>query len=208
MITIDHQLLNHPYFIPQWECKTLVLGTFNPEGGSKVNYFYGRETNYFWKAISVIDQKNENYYHTQIAFNNDNHIELMKRYHFGCVDIVRSVICPEYFVERITGQGYSDPNLFNKIANKTYNFNHIKEYIINSRDKDVKVTRIINTVGNRFDFPHPREFANILNDFKRFCEEKNIEFFSCPSASGYAVRTHKTEFDDLLTLYKNSLISL
>jgi len=41
---INHQLLEKDFFIPNWDCKTIVLGTFNPEGGEPVNYFYGIKT--------------------------------------------------------------------------------------------------------------------------------------------------------------------
>jgi hypothetical protein len=36
MQTIKHKFQDNP--IPTWECKTLILGTFNPEKGSNADY--------------------------------------------------------------------------------------------------------------------------------------------------------------------------
>ncbi len=42
MKTICHQLYSETYYVPNWPIKHLFLGTFNPEGGEKVPYYYGR----------------------------------------------------------------------------------------------------------------------------------------------------------------------
>lgn len=47
MKLINHQFINEPFFLPNWEVKHLLIGTFNPEkiseGGVSVNYYYGRQ---------------------------------------------------------------------------------------------------------------------------------------------------------------------
>ena len=75
----NHQLLGKESFIPNWECKTIVLGTFNPEGGKPVNYFYGRKSNYFWRAVSLIDNKDELFYHN--SFYYDKILQVPKQQH-------------------------------------------------------------------------------------------------------------------------------
>jgi hypothetical protein len=52
-ITIYHQLCKEEFYIPNWEIKYLFLGTFNPDGGQKVNYYYGRNSNQTWKILSL-----------------------------------------------------------------------------------------------------------------------------------------------------------
>ena len=201
MITINHQFLNKSFFIPTWECKTLVLGTFNPEYGKKVNYFYGRCENHFWKTISLIENQVEQYYHSIITLNCDKHFTLMREKKFGCIDIICSVQCKESDKESICGEGFRDKNLFKKSIEKVYNFENIKDYI----NKYNTVTKIINTVGDRFTKPKPNEFKKKLNDFKNFCEKKKINFIDCHSASAHAVNTGKTKEEDLCKLYKEHL---
>lgn len=203
-----HQLLNKSFFIPNWDCKTLVLGTFNPEGGAPVNYFYGRNSNYFWKAISVIDGRSEHFYHEKISNDQNDHIVLMKKNKFGCADIIKSIDCPNESIGRINGGGYSDQFIFSGNVIRQYNFEDLKKYINSQNHRDIKVTKIINTAGQRFDNPTPREFSVQLNDFINFCKTNKIDFISSPSASAYAVRTHRTDFEKLKDFYKLHLINI
>jgi hypothetical protein len=54
MVTVNHQLINEPFFVPKWNVKHLFLGTFNPEGGDPVPYFYGRSKNFTWKILNEV----------------------------------------------------------------------------------------------------------------------------------------------------------
>jgi len=204
MEKVNHQLLEKDFFIPNWDCSTIILGTFNPVGGTNVNYFYGRESNYFWKAISLIDKKKEDYYHSCIRENRDDHFKLMKDNKFGCIDIIKSVNCPIERLNTIVGNGYTDQNLFHGAIERIYQFEEIKRFIERIHSSDLK---IINTVGQRFDNPAPVEFAIKLNDFKNFCNNKNVEFISSPSASAYAVRRGTTNFQDLQKFYKSHIFN-
>jgi len=204
----NHQLLEKDFFIPNWDCKTIVLGTFNPEGGEPVNYFYGRITNFFWRAISLIDNKEELFYHNSILNNQRDHFKLMKDKKFGCADIIKTIEFPDEIAQRINGGGYPDQVLFRKNVIRYYNFDNIKNYIAKQNQSDIKVAKIINTVGNRFDNPTPKEFSKNLNNFKEFCKINNIEFISSKSASQYAVNTHKTDFEKLKDFYRIHLFSI
>lgn len=207
MKIINHQLLDKSFFIPKWDCKTLVLGTFNPDGGDCINYFYGRKSNYFWKAISAIDNKNELFYYTLITNNRNDYFELMKNRKFGCTDVIKMIECPNEVIGNVNGRGYNDQVLFNGQIIRHYNFDDIKNYIVTHSQKTVKVTKIINTVGNRFDLPTPLEFSDHLSDFIKFCKINNIEFISSPSASAYAVKTHRTDFEKLKEFYRLHLFT-
>ena len=180
---INHQLLSKEYFIPNWECNTLFLGTFNPAGGEEVNYFYGRNSNNFWKAISRLFNKQEDgHFHNLMVSNFCEFIQFMKDNKFGCVDIIRSVVVNVDCEENITGKGYSDQNLFNMThVARNYNFEEIENYIINKET----VTTIINTVGQRFDNMQPKELKIQLTKFKKFCVDKNINYIEeCPTVTG------------------------
>ena len=56
MRTIKHKFYENS--LPTWECKTLILGTFNPEIGSDADYYYGRIrptggwSNRFWPSVN------------------------------------------------------------------------------------------------------------------------------------------------------------
>mgnify|MGYP006206611889 CR=1 FL=1 len=52
-IPINHQFLESDFFIPNWECETLILGSFNPGCGERTDYFYGRPRNRFWRAMEL-----------------------------------------------------------------------------------------------------------------------------------------------------------
>ena len=54
MEEILHQFSDKDFYIPKWKIKHLFIGTFNPKGGEKVKYYYGRETNKTWKILSEI----------------------------------------------------------------------------------------------------------------------------------------------------------
>ena len=68
---IQHQLLNSDLFIPQWNVKHLFLGTFNPQGGDTVSYFYGRSRNQTWPTLSKI-------FKTELNPNNSDFFEKIK----------------------------------------------------------------------------------------------------------------------------------
>ncbi|WP_289060370.1 hypothetical protein [uncultured Zobellia sp.] len=68
MHKINHQFLNMPFYTPDWEISHLFLGTFNPEGGDNVNYFYGRSKNKTWKLLSEIFNEDFNPEELEIFF--------------------------------------------------------------------------------------------------------------------------------------------
>lgn len=189
---INHQLLNNN-FLPNWKIKTLVLGTFNPEGGDIVDYFYGRNRNNFWKALAELQKLQRNSYYQ----NFEEKLKCMKLFEFGCTDIIRSVVVNENYIQNIIGNGYSDNKLFN-LANvhRTYQMDIIKNYLIKN-----EVKKVINTWGKR---EIPNEFLNHVNDLNNFCNEHNIIFVdACPSPSP---RSNAT-FQQLCEFYKKHLLN-
>jgi hypothetical protein len=40
---INHKFLDNEFNNPKWDVNTLILGTFNPQGGKEfADYYYGR----------------------------------------------------------------------------------------------------------------------------------------------------------------------
>jgi hypothetical protein len=50
---IKHQFKTSSFSKPNWEIKLLFIGTFNPEGGESVPYYYGRNKNKFWELLAI-----------------------------------------------------------------------------------------------------------------------------------------------------------
>ncbi|WP_448104614.1 hypothetical protein [Pedobacter panaciterrae] len=67
--------------LPNWEVKTLIIGTFNPElkwhEGNKAEYYYGRTANYFWSILPCfagLKAIAHNDVNTQLTFLQQNQI--------------------------------------------------------------------------------------------------------------------------------------
>lgn len=145
-MTESHQFLSEEFFIPTWKVKYLFLGTFNPAGGEKVNYFYGRESNYTWKILSEIFETNFNPY---LKSDLDIFINFLKSKGIACMDIIREVSFDEnnYDSRKVQGQGYKDSNIINKKVARIYNTSAIIAII-----KANPAIRVFSTWGNGSDF--------------------------------------------------------
>lgn len=130
MKLINHQFKNEVFFVPNWTVNHLFLGTFNPEGGEKVNYFYGRKRNRTWELLSNIFNENLN------PINSD-FFEKIKKNGIACMDVIESVHANESLVDKITGKGYSDSAIINKTVNRNYNSKNILDVI--NKNRNIKV---------------------------------------------------------------------
>lgn len=119
---IQHQLLNSDLFIPQWNVKHLFLGTFNPQGGDTVSYFYGRSRNQTWPTLSKI-------FKTELNPNNSDFFEKIKTLKIACMDMICSVEAPENMLSQILGNGYSDSKIINGYTFREYNTANIMKII-------------------------------------------------------------------------------
>lgn len=126
MVTIKHQLIEQEFFIPQWKIKHLFLGTFNPEGGVHVPYYYGRRKNFTWKILNEIfpgEFRNED-----LSMRSD-FFERLEVNGVGCMDVIRSVQIAEENVHLVTGKGYSDGRIINNKVKRDYNTTEINKVI-------------------------------------------------------------------------------
>jgi hypothetical protein len=125
MKNISHQL---KYLRTDWKVKHLFLGTFNPEGGKIVPYYYAREKNLFWNILSHLFQENFNPYSADF-------FELLHKHGIACIDMIQSLekIDGKEFSNQekleITGKGYSDSKIINGKIRRNYNTKSIKEII-------------------------------------------------------------------------------
>lgn len=165
--------------------KKLILGSFNPynPNGDNADYYYGRSTNYFWKAIAEIHNMNPN-----IFFNNLNlKLEYMHEYKFCFSDIINSVeinsqnvneLALNRFIDQKIHSEFSDQVLFtsrtsfenNQITlERSYNSN------ILSLLEEGRILKIIHTMGNntigRNLITSPKEIALGINGFQGYINE-------------------------------------
>ncbi len=121
-IQIFHQLKDKYFYFPNWELKYLLVGTFNPTGGDRVNYFYGRESNYCWPTLSKIFEK-------ELNPESESFIEALKELGIACVDMIDSVDVEDSWKDKVTGKGYSDSNIIRKKVIREYNTEDILKII-------------------------------------------------------------------------------
>jgi hypothetical protein len=130
MKIINHQLINEPFFIPDWDVKHLLIGTFNPEGGEPVNYYYGRPKNQTWNLLSKI-------FHCDFNPNSQDFFALLRKNKIACVDMINQLKASVNRVDRIIGKGYKDTEIINGSVERLYNTVAIKEII--EKNENIKV---------------------------------------------------------------------
>ena len=173
---------------------TLILGSFNPNNPNEnTDFYYGRNTNHFWKSISRNLKLPENHF----TKNLQNKIDCMDKYQFFFCDMIDSielkcdnnVILNQYINEHIY-TNYSDIELFrvrpyvfrNNEIFKKVNYNDL---IIEVLEQN-KISRVIHTLGN--SRINKNALANPLNNnlgFNPFvtlisntCINNQIEFIT------------------------------
>jgi hypothetical protein len=167
----NHQFVNKPLiYFPSWKVNKIFLGTFNPENGTKVDYYYCREKNKFW---NILLEK----YNNKIIKNDFSSLkQFMIQNKFGCIDVIKSITYPESFESKIKNN-YFDKNLFRVKGGfeRIYIYERIQKYII---ENNVKV--VFTTWGKG---KLNKEFEILNNHFRQFCNLYNIEFINLESCS-------------------------
>lgn len=181
---VKHQFLDMVFFTPNWKADILVLGTFNPSCGEQVDYFYGRNRNKFWKAISLAFKISNDSLTTL-----EGKLSFLKKHDIACMDMIQKVIVNDSTKINDLINGYSDQKLFggtrDKSLERVYNTQNIKSYLEKFNPK-----KIIYTWGKR---NNPVEFRNEISEIKNFCKKKNIKFIDdCPSPSSRSRSTKES----------------
>lgn len=138
--------------------KTLILGSFNPNNpnpNQNTDFYYGRNTNHFWKSIARNLNLPENHF-----FNNlQNKKDYMAKYKFFFFDLIKSIDLEcnnidvlNRFVDQHIFTNYSDNVLFkvypynfedHLICKKIYFNNQIIEFL-----EQNQIAKVIHTLGN------------------------------------------------------------
>jgi hypothetical protein len=203
----------------------LILGSFNPYNlnGNNTDYYYGRNTNYFWKAIAEINNLNPN-----IFFNNlDLKLEYMKLYRFCFLDVIdyieivsqenNDLIINNFINQKIYNE-FSDQVLFttntlfqnnNITVRRTYN-GSILNLIQNGRIQKIIHTMGNNTININFTTKWQENMLGV-NGFQGFINQilnqNNINFISQSySPSGRAVKIGGTNYFNGLKNWLNEHI--
>ena len=163
MKTTNHQFKHLTIYIPNWKINTLFIGTFNPEFGEKVNYYYGRPKNRFWKLISELTGKD-------IHPNDKEFFLKIKNSKIGCIDLIDNVSYLEEKHLEINGKGYSDQIILKNDVIKSYNTNIIIDLIKLNNLNEVYITR--NVKGFR---------KEQLIEIKKIKKFSNVIYLSSPS---------------------------
>lgn len=190
--------------------KTLILGSFNPFNPNRNNtdYYYGRNTNYFWKIIAIHLLKPENYFFIEsdglTPFKKK--IAIMNKYKFCFYDVVdiltltsnNEMILNQYINEKIH-IGFDDSKLF--VTNTKFNGVNIKiergynKRIINLLEQGT-IKKVIQTMGkNRIKenlkaYPVRDGFHNYIKEITNICSKKDICFIP-NSYSPSQIAVHK-----------------
>lgn len=136
----QHLLGNHA-LLPEWRCRTLIIGTFNPENiwvpDNEALYYYGRSL-FFWNVTPKFAGLNA------IANNNlAAQFEFLINYQIGLTDLIirindADINNPEHLA-RVRSYRDADLELFN---NFTWNTPQIINYINQNQIEAVYFSRL------------------------------------------------------------------
>ncbi len=186
--------------------ETLILGSFNPNNPyGNTDYYYGRRTNYFWRAIAQL-----NNLHPDIFLDNlELKYEYMRINRFCFLDLINSIEITTDSSQNLLNE-FTDKKIFKEFTDQTLftsktNFNGGK--IIISRNYNLEIPNLVrnsgiikiahtlgnNRISNQFR-TNPREKRLGQNGFESLINQihdiNNINFISnSVSPSGYAVNT-------------------
>jgi hypothetical protein len=176
MQTIKHKFYKNP--LPTWDCKTLILGTFNPEIGSDADYYYGRIrptggwSNRFWPAVNSYLAANFPKIPQAEKRVLQSKIKIMTQLKFGCVDIISGVDCVN--VDNIIGNGFSDSAIFDTLNKVYFNTELIIDFINTN-----EIKRVISSFGKGSSLNQSAlcEIDKIINA----CSKADFHLFELPA---------------------------
>jgi len=201
---------------------TLIIGSFNPynNSGTNADYYYGRNSNYFWKIISKITENQDDDYYTASEISHVDRLNRKKealKNKFICLDLIKSIDVNgeekdvDNFIQNHVLKNFFDSKIFtsihrkkNVIISRAYDTQRIVN-IINSK----KIKSVIHTLGGRINSlkTSPSELSKEIEIIRNVCNENDIEFiFSSESPSQINVnRFHFGEIGNLVSHYRSLL---
>jgi hypothetical protein len=165
---VNHRFLNEDFNNPKWNVNTLILGTFNPSGEEFADYYYGRVklskkgkkrfSNRFWPSLSTYLQSIDNSQAVLLPGDLNSKVNLMSKFNFACLDLIRSVEVSEDKKVDIIGNGYKDQPLFSTTTKRHYSTKDIVSLI-----KEKKIKKVIASWGAFTDAKNPKSVRAEVN---------------------------------------------
>ena len=166
---LDSPLLNK--LLPTWKCKTLIIGTFNPENDfhpkNSADFFYQRKKNYFWDVLPLLSgEKGIDKEDTSAQ------IKFLKNHEIGITDILLSIEDAEStnkcHVRLLAGVKDEDIEFFTELK---WNTNNIIEFINKNKIKAVFFTKLGNLDKVKI---HENSFEYQMRKIEENCKDKKI----------------------------------
>lgn len=156
--------------LPKWNCKTLIIGTFNPEGrfhrDNVANFFYQRKRNYFWDVFPLISGDS--------AIEKDNteaQIDFLRQHGIGITDLLLSIRdadpANERHVHKISTVKDSDIESFHQFK---WNTDSIIEFINQNQCTHVYFTKL----GTDVAHPPENSFEFQMRLIESFCQGQGV----------------------------------
>lgn len=163
IMTCTHKFFGHPShlgdeqgLLPNWNVRTLIVGTFNPENiwhpANKASYYYGRTKNYLWKALPRFANL------PPILHNNvEEQLEFLNEHSIGITDLLIRINDAEIdnleHVRRIRTVLDDQIELFSDF---TWNTPHIVDYLQTNNIEAIYFTKLgtpgaVNVNPNSFE---------------------------------------------------------
>jgi hypothetical protein len=158
-----------------WNCNTLILGTFNPFDGPYADYYYGRikngvYSNQFWPSLEkfLSSVKNQNIQIRPGSLNSK--IEIMRELKFCCLDLIKSVDTDENIES-----DFSDHKLLKKNIKREYFTYEIISFILKNNIK-----KVICSWGKGTSIKL-KEFRNEISYIQENCPDTLFKLYELPA---------------------------
>ena len=169
---INHKFLDNEFNNPKWDVNTLILGTFNPQGGKEfADYYYGRVkdsgksksfSNNFWPSLSKYIKSIDNTHIDLFPGDFSSKENLMIKFKFTCLDLISRVEIPDTMEADIIGNSYKDQPLFELKTIRTYNTENIISLI-----KSKKIKKVIASWGALSSVQNPKVKEEVKQEIQK-----------------------------------------
>lgn len=178
------KMYNHKFKdlkLDNWESKTLILGTFNPQNGPEADFYYGRVreskkgrswSNKFWPSLYSFVLENDIINFELVPGDIESKIKLMKILSFNCLDLINTIET-NIKEEEILGNSFKDIPLMKKSNKIHFNNRTIIDFI---KKKNIK--KVISSWGKGSTLSP--EFKLNINKIIEECPNTKFNLYHLP----------------------------
>lgn len=203
-----HKFFGHDFhlqgingLLPNWDVKTLIIGTFNPElqwhPNNVAKYYYGRTRNYFWRVLprfAGLSSINSQDINSQISFLKANQI--------GVTDLLISIndadLSNPNHIKRIQTVLDNEIELFKEF---TWNTEPIIDFLLQNDVKAVYFTKLGNNAQKKIK---PNTFEEQIRKIELACQHRNIYTNRLHTPSGQGLGAGSPRENVLIHRWYNS----